>query len=94
MATYIRVISAIASILILAACASTAPKLKPTAAGVGAAARNPACLDKTAGSKIAANGASCSTIVLSISSDDVNRNGATTAGEAIRFNVPFATINH
>jgi hypothetical protein len=93
MATYIRVISAIASILILAACASTAPKVNPTAAGVGAAVRNPACVDQT-GSQIAANGASCSTIVLSISSDDVSRNGATTAGEAIRFNVPFATINH
>jgi hypothetical protein len=93
MATYIRVISAIVSILILAACAVTAPNVKPTAAGVGAAARNPACLDQ-AGSQIAVNGASCSTIVLSISSDDVIRNGATTAGEAIRFNVPFATINH
>jgi hypothetical protein len=93
MDTYIRVISAIASILILAACAATAPKVKPTAAGVGAAARNPACLTQT-GSRIAVNGANCSEIGLSISSDDVSRNGATTAGEVLRFNVPFATINH
>jgi hypothetical protein len=93
MATYIRVISAIASILILAACAVTATNVKPTAAGVGADARNPACLTQTE-SRIAVNGANCSAIVLSISSDEVTRNGATTAGEAIRFNVPFSTINH
>ena len=93
MTTYIRVISAFASILILAACAVNAPKVKPTAAGVGATARNTACLSRTE-SRIAVNDANCSAIVLSISSDEVTRNGATTAGEVIRFNVPFSTINH
>jgi hypothetical protein len=93
MAAYIRAISAIASIVIIAACAATAPKVKSTAAGVGAAARNPACLTQT-GSRIAVNGANCSEIGLSISSDDVSRNGATTAGDALRFNDPSITINH
>jgi hypothetical protein len=93
MDTYKRVISAIASILILAACGVTAPQVKPTVAAVGAAERNPACVTQT-GSRIAVNGTDCSAIGLSISSDDVSRNGATTAGEALRFNVPFVTINH
>jgi hypothetical protein len=91
MATYIRVISAIASILILAACAATAPK--PTAAGVGAAARNPACLTQT-GSLIAVNGTNCSEIGISISSDDIRRYGVTTVAEALRFGVPSITISH
>ena len=93
MAAYPRVMGAIASIPILAACAATAPNLKPTAAGLGSAARNPACLSQT-GSRIAVSGANCSEIGLSLSSDDVSRNGATTAGEVLRYNVPFATINH
>ncbi len=91
MATYIRVISTIASMLILAACAATSPKVKPTA--VGAAARNPACLNQT-GSRIAVNGANCSEMGLSISSDDVSRNGAVTAAEALRVNDPSIRINH
>src|SRR5579871_157054 len=92
MATYIRVISAIASILMLAACAATAPK--PTAAaGVGAAVPNRACLTQT-GSLIAVHGTKCSEIGLSVSSDDVRRYGVTTAAEALRFSVPSITINH
>ena len=91
MTTYIRVISAIAPILILAACAATAPK--PAAAGVGAAARNPACVTQT-GSLIAANGTNCSENGLSISRDDVRRYGATTAADALRSSVPSITISH
>jgi len=91
MATYIRVISAIASILNLAACAATAPK--PTAAGVGAAARNPACLTHT-GSLIAVNGTNCSENSLSISSDDVRRYGVWTPADQLRFSVPSITISH
>ncbi len=91
MATYMRVLSTIASILILAACAATAPK--PTAAGVGAAARNPACVTQT-GSLIAVNRTNCSENVLSISSDEARRYGVTTAAEALRFGVPSITINH
>jgi hypothetical protein len=90
MANYIRVLSAIGSILILAACAATAPK--PTAAGVGAAARNPACLTQT-GSLIPANGANCSENGQSVSSNDVRRYGVTTTAETLRSSVSSITIS-
>jgi hypothetical protein len=91
MAAYTRVLSAIASMLMLAACAATAPK--PTAAGVEAPVRNRACLTQT-GSLMAVDRTNCSAIGLSISSDDVRRYGVTTAAEALRFSVPSITINH
>jgi len=92
-ATCVPAIGAIASILMLAASAETASKAKPAAAEGGAVALNPECRTQT-GSRIAVNGWNCSAVVPSISRDDVIRNGTTAAGEVIRFNVPFGTINH
>jgi hypothetical protein len=93
MPTYLRVTSAIAIALILAACAATTADVKPKAAAPGALAQNPACLSQT-GSRIAGNDGKCSAIGRSYSSDDINRTGSTTAGEALQLLDPSITIHH
>jgi hypothetical protein len=92
MTTYLRVTSAIATVLILAACAANTAGLQPKAAASEAVAQNPACLSQT-GSRIAGTGAHCSAIGRSYSSDDINRTGSTTAGEALRLLDPSITIH-
>jgi hypothetical protein len=87
MTTYLRVAAAIGSALILAACATT------TTSKTGApetVAQNPACLSQT-GTRIA--GANCSEIGRSYSSEDINRTGSTTAGEALRLLDPSITVH-
>ena len=90
MTTYLRVTSAIATVVILAACAAT--NEKPKAAASGSIAQNPACLTQT-GSRIAGNNANCSAIGRSYSSDDINRTGATSADEALRLLDPSVTVH-
>ena len=92
MIAYLRVTSAIATVLILAACAATTADVKPKAAAPGAVAQNPACLSQT-GSRIAGNNGNCSAIGRSYSSDDINRTGSTTAGEALRLLDPSITVH-
>jgi uncharacterized lipoprotein YajG len=86
----VRVIGIIASLLILAACAATTPNTKPqTAASV---AQNPTCVKQT-GSRIPADDASCRP-GRAYSSDDINRTGATSAGDALRLLDPSITVSH
>jgi hypothetical protein len=92
MIAYLRATSAIATVLILAACAMTTADVKPKAGASGAVARNPACLSQT-GSRIAGNDANCPAIGRSYSSDDINRTGSTTAGEALRLLDPSITVH-
>jgi len=92
MATYLRAASAIATILILAACAANTAGVKPKAAAA-ALAQNPACLSQT-GSRIPGNNANCSAIGRSYSSDDISGTGSTTAGEALRLLDPSITVHH
>jgi len=82
MIAYLNVASAIASILILAGCAT---------GGSAAVAHNPACLTQT-GSRIAANGKDCS-FGWSYTSDDISRTGVTQASEALRLLDPSITVN-
>jgi hypothetical protein len=93
MTTYLRVTSAIATVLILAACAATTADVKPKAGTSDAVAQNPACLSET-GSRMAGNDANCSAIGRSYSSDDINRTGSTTVGEALRLLDPSITVHH
>ena len=93
MTTYLRVTSAIATLLILTASATTTGGAKPNSAASGAVAQNPACLSET-GSRMAGNNANCSAIGRSYSSDDINRTGSTTVGEALRLLDPSITIHH
>jgi hypothetical protein len=92
MTTYVRVTGAIATVFILSACAATTADVKPKAAAPGAVAQNPACLSQT-GSRITRNNANCSAIGRSYSSDDINRTGSTTAGEALRLLDPSITVH-
>jgi PBP1b-binding outer membrane lipoprotein LpoB len=92
MTTYPRVTSAIATAIILAACSATPANVKPKAEASGAVAQNPACLSQT-GSRIAGHNANCSAIGRSYSSDDINRTGSTTAGEALRLLDPSITVH-
>lgn len=92
MTTYLRVTSAIATVLILAACATTTTNVRPKAEASGAVAQNPACLRQT-GTRIAGDNTYCSAIGRSYSSDDINRTGSTTAGEALRLLDPSITVH-
>ena len=93
MTTYLRKASAIATVLMLAACATTTASVRPKAEASGAVAQNSACLSQT-GSRIAGNDGKCSAIGRSYSSDDINRTGSTTAGEALQLLDPSITIHH
>jgi hypothetical protein len=76
--------------LLLAACATTTPAAKPPLA---ATADNSACMTPTA-SRIPAAKGSCSGTGHIYTADDVNRTGATTAGDALRLLSPSLTISH
>jgi hypothetical protein len=93
MITYLRVTTAIGAALILAACAPATSNVKPKTVASDAVAQNPACLTQT-GSRIAANNANCSAAGRSYSHDDIDRTGATTAGEALRLMDPSITVHH
>jgi hypothetical protein len=92
MTTYLRVTGAIATLLILTACAATTANVKPKAEASGPVAQNPACLSQT-GTRIPGDNTTCSAIGRSYSSDDINRTGSTTAGEALRLLDPSITVH-
>ena len=91
MTPYLRATSAIAPLLVLAACATTAG-VKPNAAVPGPVAANPACLNHTA-SRIPDSAGDCSAFGRSYSSEDIQRTGSTTADEALRLLDPTVTVH-
>ena len=93
MTTYPRVTGAIATLLILTACATTTGGAKPNSAASEAVAENPACQTET-GSQIAGNAENCSAMSRTYSKDDIDRTGSTTAGEALRLLDPSVTVRH
>jgi hypothetical protein len=92
MTTYIRAARAIATALILTACAANNSGVKPNAPSA-AVMENPACLTQT-GSRIAANNTNCSTFGRSYSSDDIDATGEITVAEALRHLDPSITVHH
>ena len=92
MTNYLRVTSAIATLLILTACAAPTANVKPKAGASGAVAQTPACLNET-GSRIAGNNANCAAFGRSYSREDIDRTGATTADEALRLMDPSITVH-
>jgi hypothetical protein len=80
MTNYLRAAGAIASLLLLAACAATPATV----------AQNPDCLTQT-GSRIAGH---CSGPGRSYSKDDIDRTGAETAGDALQLMDPSILIHH
>jgi hypothetical protein len=90
MTLYLRAASAIAPLLMLAACAATGAK--PNAAVPGPVADNPACLNHT-GSRIPEGAGGCSAVGRSYSSEDIQRTGAVTPDEALRLLDPTITVH-
>jgi hypothetical protein len=85
----LRVISAVASLFVLCACAGSNATVKRDAAPTSANQDN-SCLKET-GSRIPSSGASCSGFGRSYSSDDINRTGSTTAEGSLRLLDPSIT---
>ncbi len=92
MYTHLRVVSATATALVLAACAATPLNVKPNTTSA-AIARNPACLSQT-GSRITGDRASCMAFGHSYSGDDIDRTGYLDVGDALRVLDPTVTVHH
>jgi uncharacterized low-complexity protein len=92
MPNYIRICSALAGALILAACAAGTADLKPGSNASKTAAQNPGCLSQT-GSRITSTGTQCSAFGRSYSNEDIQRTGATTADDALRLMDPAITVH-
>jgi hypothetical protein len=88
MTTCLRAAFAFGPALILAACATTTSHVAPTSGPPEALAQQ--CLSHT-GSRIP--GENCSEIGRSYSSEDINRTGSTTAGDALRLLDPSITVH-
>jgi hypothetical protein len=69
----VRIACALASVIVLAACAAAS----------GPVVQNPTCLAQT-GSRIPAGGMYCSATGRSYTRDDVNQTGATNGADALR----------
>ena len=92
MTTHLRVVSAIATALVLAACAATTPNVKPNATSA-AAADNPACLNQT-GSRIPGDRGDCLAFGRSYSAGDIGGTGKVEVGDALQLLDPSITIHH
>jgi len=92
MAIYTRIAAAIAASLIAAGCATIADNTKAKPEAHTAAAENPGCLTET-GSRISVKG-ECRGPGRAYTTDDINRTGATTAGDALRLLDPTITVHH
>ena len=92
MITYLRAGCAIASVLILTACAATNPDARPSAGASAAVTQNRDCVSQTA-SRIPPKNPDCSAVGRSYSSDDIDRTGAVTAGEALQLLDPSITVH-
>jgi hypothetical protein len=88
----LRTISALASLVILCACAGSNAAVKRDAATTSAGQNNPACLKET-GSRVPSGGASCLAYGHSYSSDDINRTGSPTVGGSLRLLDPTLTVH-
>jgi hypothetical protein len=92
MTTHLRVVSAIAAALVLAACAATTSNVKPNATSA-AVPQNPACLTET-GSRIAGDRADCQAFGRSYSGEDIDRTGKVNVGDALQILDPSITVHH
>lgn len=91
MAAYMRIAGLIVAGVTLFGCATTADngKSKPATA----MAKDPTCLTET-GSRISPGPARCRGIGRSYSSDDIERTGSTSAGQALSLLDSSITVHH
>jgi hypothetical protein len=87
----VRMISAIASLVILCACAGSKTTVKPDAA-TSSSIQKTGCLRET-GSRISTAGAACSGFGHSYSGDDIDRTGSSTVGGSLRLLDPSLTVH-
>jgi hypothetical protein len=92
MITHLRVSAAIATALLLAACAATTQNVKPNTTSA-AVAQNPACMTET-GSRIPGDRADCKAFGRSYSGDDIDRTGKVNVGDALQVLDPSITVHH
>ena len=88
----LRTISALASLVVLCACAGSNAAVKRDAAASSAGQYNPACLKET-GSRAPGGGASCSGFGHSYTSDDISLTGSPTVGGSLRLLDPSLTVH-
>lgn len=86
----IRAVVMVASMLVMAACATTSPNAKPQTASV---TQDPTCLKQTGG-RVPARDADCAGYGRTYSKDDISRTGAATPGEALGLLDPSVTVTH
>jgi hypothetical protein len=91
MATNLRAVLAIASALVVAACAA-AGNVKPTAPSA-ADLHNPPCVPQT-GSRIAAENADHSLVATCYTSTDISRTGVQNAAQAVQIMDPAVRVGH
>jgi hypothetical protein len=91
MATNLRVMGAIASVLVVAACAATG-NVKPTALAT-ADSHNPTCVPQT-GSRIPAENADHSLVATCYTSTDISRTGVPNAAQAVQILDPAVRVGH
>jgi hypothetical protein len=91
MAARLQLMSGLLGGFIVVGCAATPHESKPAINAPQAAVTDPTCLDGT-GTRLPANSAKCSVTGRSYSHDDINRTGATDAGEALRLLDPSITV--
>jgi hypothetical protein len=91
MHSHVRVSGAIAAIMILAGCTTSGANMKPTAQTSAAAPAG--CLTST-GSHIPPSDSYCTGLGSSYSSQDINRTGKTTVGDALPLLDPTVTVRH
>jgi hypothetical protein len=92
MVIHTRAIAAVAAGLIFASFAAIGDDATPQTEKPSAAAENPSCLTHT-GSRIGGKG-KCRGTGRSYTSEDINRTGKTTVGEALPLLDPSITVHH
>jgi hypothetical protein len=91
MQSHVRMTGTIAAVMILAACTTSGTNMKPTAQTSAAAPAG--CLTST-GSRIPPGDSYCTGLGSSYSSEDINRTGKTTVGDALPLLDPTVTVRH
>jgi hypothetical protein len=89
MATNLRSLSALASALVLAACAATGGNVNPAAQ----VADSQACVPQT-GSRIAAENADHSVVANCYTSTDISRTGQPNSAQAVQMLDPAVRVGH
>jgi hypothetical protein len=91
MTPYVRTVSAIAAVLLLAACSAGSAGVKPNSTAAQAPVQNSACPSQSA-IRTPRSTADCS-FGRTYSSDDIYRTGATTPGDALRLLDPTVMVH-